>query len=403
MKKILIPGEDEFPQKADAVIIGGGIIGTATAFWLSKAGLDTVLVEMRDGLSTLTTPNSVECYRKQFTEPAMAELVTDSIEMFENFPDVIGIQDFDIGLTPHGYLFYTDKADQVDDLKDAVETHHKLGVTDSEFLDRDSLRKRFPFLGDAVQAGTFRQKDGWLSSHELTQGFAQGSQARFLLRTKAIDIEMDDKGVSAVITDRGKISSRIIINAAGPFAGVIGKMVDVDLPVKPVRRQKAYIAPDSRIPQDAPMTIDLTREVYFRPETGGALIGWVDPSEPESPPSENLPVDRYFAAETIAMLTETIPFWEEVARDLHSSDVVASAGQYVYTPDDQPLIGAWDAVPGFWLNCGYWAGVMLGPAAGRRLTDLITGKLSPDQNPLRPSRYEEGILLEGSSFLRGRD
>jgi glycine/D-amino acid oxidase-like deaminating enzyme len=58
-------------------------------------------------------------------------------------------------------------------------------------------------------------------------------------------------------------------------------------------------------------------------------------------------------------------------------------------------------VPGLVLNCGYWAGVMLAPAAGRRAADLITGKMAPEENILRPTRYEEGIVLEGDSFLRG--
>lgn len=403
MKKIISPREEEFPKTADVVVIGGGIVGTATAFWLSKAGLDTVLVEMRSGLSTLTTPNSVECFRKQFTEPAMSELAKESIDMFNIFPEVIGIPGFDIGLTEGGYLFYTDNPENVSELQEAVEIHHRLDVEDSEFLDQKELRKRFPFLSDKIQAGTFRQKDGWLSSHELTQGFAQGSKSLFLLQTKTTDIQVDGQGVSGVITSRGEISTRRVVNAAGPFAGVVGKMAQVNLPVKPVRRQKAYITPNSLIPQDAPMTIDLEREVYFRPETGGALIGWVDPDEPESPPSENLPTDRYFAAETISLLTKTVPFWEEVANGLKSTDIITSAGQYVYTPDDQPLIGEWTDVPGFYLNCGYWAGVMLAPAAGKRLSELMTGKLSPEDNLLRPTRYAEGIKLEGSSFLRGRN
>ena len=73
MRKILTP--EAFDQEtADAVVIGGGIIGVATAFWLSRAGLSTVLVEMRDGLSTLTTTASIESFRAQFTEPAMAAL-----------------------------------------------------------------------------------------------------------------------------------------------------------------------------------------------------------------------------------------------------------------------------------------------------------------------------------------
>lgn len=401
MKKIFIPTEDNFPKIADAVVIGGGIVGTATAFWLSRAGLDTVLVEMRQGLSTLTTPSSIESFRAQFTEPTMAEIALPSIEIFENFADVVGIPNIDIGIHRQGYLFITDDPEMIPDVKAAVETHHSLGVTDSEYLTGDEVRQRFPYVSERAVAATFRQKDGWLSTHETTQGFARGSSARFLVSTKATGILKDAQGVSGVGTNRGTIATRVVVNAAGPFAGVVGNMLGLELPVRPVRRQKAYITPRAEIPRNAPLSIDLARDSYWRPETGGALIGWVDPNEPESAPSENLPTDRYFAALTIDKLTHLFPFWEEVAAGLKGPDVTISAGQYVYTPDDQPLIGPVPEASGFYLNCGYWAGVMLAPAAGKRIADLVTGKMRPDENLLRPTRYDEGIILEGSSFLRG--
>jgi sarcosine oxidase subunit beta len=401
MKQIYVPTEDTFPKTADAVVIGGGIVGTATAFWLSRAGLDTVLVEMREGLSTLTTPNSIESFRAQFTEPAMAEIAVPSIEIFENFPDVVGIPYINIGIHHQGYLFVTDDPEMVPDVEAAVQTHRRLGVTDSEYLTGDEVRQRFPYISERAVAATFRQKDGWLSSHEATQGFARGSSARFLVKTKATGIHQDAQGVSSVETDRGFITTRVVINAAGPFAGVVGNMLGLDIPVRPVRRQKAYITPRTEIPQDAPLSIDLSRDSYWRPETGGAFIGWVNPDEPESAPSENVPTDRYFAAQNIEKLIPLFPFWEGIVGNLKASDVMVSAGYYVYTPDDQPLIGQVSEVPGFYLNCGYWAGVMLAPEAGRRIADLVTGKMRPEDNLLRPTRYAEGIMLEGSSFLRG--
>lgn len=401
MKQIYVPTEKDFPRTADAVVIGGGIIGTATAFWLSRAGMDTVLVEMREGLSTLTTPSSIESFRAQFTEPAMAQLAVPSIESYENFPEVVGIPDIDIGIHHQGYLFVTDDYTMVSAVRAAVQTHKRLGVNDSEYLTGGEVRQRFPYVSERVVAATFRQKDGWLSSHEATQGFARGSSARYLLLTKAIGIQQDAGRVCSVETNRGEISTRIVVNAAGPFAGVVAGMLGLDIPVRSVRRQKAYITPRAEIPQDAPLSIDLSRDSYWRPETGGALIGWVNPDEPESEPSENVPTDRYFAAQNIEKLLPLFPFWEGIAEDLKTSDVMVSAGQYVYTPDDQPLIGEVSEVRGFYLNCGYWAGVMLAPEAGRRLTDLISGEIKPEDNLLRPTRYAEGIMLEGSSFLRG--
>ena len=402
MDRVFIPTDETWPATADAVIIGGGIIGVATAFWLSLAGLETVLLEMRDGLSTLTTPQSIECFRAQFTEPAMAALAIPSIEIFEHFAEVIGIPGYDISIRHQGYLFVTDDPEMVGDLEDAVEKHRILGVTDSEFLTGNELHTRFPYLSDETVAATFRQRDGWLSSHEATQGFAKGSNARFLLCSKATDILQDAQGVCGVKTSRGTISTRTVVNAAGPFAGGIGRMAGLTLPLEPVRRQKVFIAPKPEIPQDAPLSIDLTQDVYWRPEVGGALLAWVDPDEPVSEPAEEIPTDPYFAAVVLDKLIHLFPFWEEIADNLKRADVHPSAGQYVYTPDDQPLIGPVDELSGFYLNCGYWAGVMLAPAAGKRVADLITGALNPQDNPLRPTRYQEGVVLEGDSFLRGR-
>jgi sarcosine oxidase subunit beta len=402
MGRVFVPSAETFPKSADAVVIGGGIVGVATAFWLSRAGLDTVLLEMRDGLSTLTTPNSIECFRAQFTEPPMAELALPSIEVFEDFAEVIGIPDYDISIRHQGYLFVTDDESQIDELKSAVEKHRKLGVTDSEFLDHDELLVRFPYLSDRVAAATFRQQDGWLSTHEATQGFAKGSTARFLLNTKATGIRQDAQGVSAVETTHGAISTRTVINAAGPFAGVVGRLAGLDLPLEPVRRQKVFISPKPQIPLDAPLTIDLVEDAYWRPETGGAYIAWVDPDEPAGEPAEELPTDWEFTAIVLEKLFRLNPFWEEIADELKGEDVHPSAGQYVYTPDEQPLIGPVPEVPGFYVNCGYWAGVMLSPEAGRRIARLVTGEMAPEDNLLRPTRYAEGVVYEGDSFLRGR-
>jgi sarcosine oxidase subunit beta len=399
MGRIYVPCEEDLCPR-DVVVIGGGIVGVATAFWLSKASLDVVLVEMRDGLSTLTTTASAECFRAQFAEPEMSLLTQESIKIFEDFGNVIGIPGYDISLHQQGYLFMTDNPEMVKELERAVQEHHRLGVTDSEFLTGDEVRSRFPFVSPAVVAATFRQRDGWLSTHEVTQGFAKGCDAEFFVETKATNILFDRNGVSGVGTNRGNIQAEVVVNAAGPFAGEVGRMVGVDLPMEPVRRQKIFVTPSPMIPQDAPFTVDLTNNSYWRPEVGGALLGWVDPDEPVSEPSENVKADWDFPAIVLDKVMRLSPFWEEVAQGLKKPDVMVSAGYYIYTPDDQPLIGPVADVSGFHLNCGHWAGVMLAPAAGKRIADLVTGKTAQKDNPLRLSRFEEGIAKKGDSFLR---
>ena len=399
MGKIFTPAESDFGQ-TDAVVIGGGIVGTATAFWLSKSGLDVVLVEMRDGLSTLTTPASAECFRAQFTEPAMAALAIPSIEMFEHFAEVIGIPGYNISIKQQGYLFLTDTSETVEDLKENIAQQHKLGVTDSEFLERKEILKRFPFVAPSVLAATFRQRDGWLSCHETTQGFAKSSNARFFLNTKASGIQMDEKGVCGVETDKGILQTRNVINAAGPFAGEVGRMAGVDLPLEPVRRQKVYVRTSVAVPSDAPFTVDVNNNCYWRPEAGGVIIGWVDMDEPVSQPTERVPTDWEFPALTLDKVKRLTPFFDEIEKTVRQPDMDTSAGYYMYTPDDQPLIGPVPEVPGFYVNCGYWAGVMLSPQAGKWVSDLVTGKMDPKDCPLRPSRYDEGIgKKEGKTLM----
>jgi len=402
MRKILTP-ENFNQETADAVIIGGGIIGVATAFWLSRAGMSTILVEMRDGLSTLTTTASIESFRAQFTEPAMAALAKESIEVWEHFDQTTGLDGYEIDLHHGGYLFLTTEEDMVPAVKATVQGYHKVGVTDSECLAGDEILKRWPWLNPDIKAGAYRAKDGWFSAHEVTQGFARASEnARFYVRTRATGIETDATGVCAVITDRGRINTRVVVNAAGPFAVTVGQWVGLDLPIYQMRRQRVFVAPHPKIPQDAPLIMDVDNESYWRPETGGALLGWHDPEEQKSDPMEDPQGDWDFPAFTLEMCSRLSPFWSEVVDDLKQEDLSVYAGQYVHAPDDQPLIGPVSEVPGFYLNCAYWPGVMLSAAAGRWTCDLITGKMKPEDNPLRLSRFEEGVTTAPGAFMRGR-
>ena len=400
MGKIQVPEQGD--TTADLVIVGGGIIGTATAFWASRAGLKTILVEMKEGLGNLTSGASIESFRAQFSEPAMAKLALQSIEVWENFAEVVGIKDYSINLRHGGYLFVTGDEGKIDAIREAVASYHAVGVEDSEFLNRSQIMAKWPWLAPHVTAGAYRQRDGWLSAHEATQGFAKGASADFWVDTLVTDIKTDGAGICAVVTDRGTISTRRVVNAAGPFAVRIAAMVGLELPVYQMRRQRLFVNPHPGIPQDAPLTIDVDNESYWRPETGGALLGWHDPDEPKSDPMPKPLGDWDFPAFTLDAVGKLSPFWNHIAPQFKKSDLMVAAGQYVHSPDDQPIIGPVPEVPGFYLNCAYWPGVMLSPAAGRWTADLIMGRMPPEDNPLRLSRFEEGISVQPGALLRGR-
>src|SRR5438477_7056250 len=97
----------DLPRTADLVVIGGGIVGAATAFFASRAGLRTVVLEKRPALCTLTTPVSTGAFRAQFDNLAETKLVQESIAVFEHFADHVEIKGYDIGLRQPGYLWLT--------------------------------------------------------------------------------------------------------------------------------------------------------------------------------------------------------------------------------------------------------------------------------------------------------
>ena len=362
MGQIFTPTAETWPAAADAVVIGGGIVGAATAFWLARAGLDTVLLEMRSDLGSLTSAQSIESFRLQFTEPAMSDLAQESIRHYENFADLIDIPDYDIALRHTGYLFITDEPGLVASMKAAVVKHHALGVTDSEFLTAAEIHARFPYISERAVAATYRQRDGQFSSHAATHGFAKGCSARFLLNTRVTGIRQDAQGVSAVETPHGDIATRLVVNAAGPFAGSWGACSASICPSNRCAGRRSTSRPNRKFRRTRRWS-STSRDAYWRPETGGAFIAWVDPDDAIRDPRERLPTDWDFPATVLDKLIPLTPFWEKVCDNLKRGDVMLSAGQYVYTPDDQPLIGPLPEVPGFYLNCGYWAGVMLAAGA----------------------------------------
>jgi sarcosine oxidase subunit beta len=125
----------------------------------------------------------------------------------------------------------------------------------------------------------------------------------------------------------------------------------------------------------------------------------VDADEPVSKPTERVPTDWEFPALTLDKVKHLTPFFEEIEKTVRQPDMDTSAGYYMYTPDDQPLIGPVPEAPGFYVNCGYWAGVMLSPQAGKWVSDLVTGAMDPKDNPLRPTRYKEGLGKKGKTLM----
>ena len=385
----------DLPHAADAVIVGGGISGTASAFFLAQAGLRPVIVERLPALAALTTSRSMEAMRAQFVEPENVAMMRESIAFYEAFGQAIGLPDVDIGLHQAGYLFLTTQVDGLETYRQRVEQQRAMGLEDVVLLTGDETRQRFPFVTGPVTAATFRQRDGWLAAHEAAYGFARASGALILTNTTVTGISLRGDGVREVVTDHGSIATPVVVIAAGPYSSRVAALAGVELPLHIVRRHRLTIGQHPRIPQAAPMVVDGDTGAHWRPEPPGAALAWAQAHEPSGEPEDHVGTNPMFVHEVLEGVYRLCDFWLDVAESLPRDQVYLSAGQYTITPDDKPIIGPHREIQGLFFNAGHSGhGIMAAPGGGRLLANLITARRGDADNPFsfrRPALWHEPL------------
>jgi sarcosine oxidase, subunit beta len=380
----------EPPATADLVVVGGGIVGAATAFHAARAGLDAVIVERRPILASLTTAAAAGGFRLQLDDEEEYRLIRESVDLFLSFEEATGQREYDAQVRPQGYLWATRTEEGAARQRGLVEAQRGWGLEDVELLDGDQARKEFPFLAPEVVQARFRRGDGLLDPRGLSLGLVAGSGAPAMTRCAVTGFRVLGDRLVAVETSVGTISTPAAVIAGGPLSGLVAAAAGIDLPIETVRRQKLVMPDVPEVPADAPMVVDDDTGAHWRPALGGAFLLYTDPTTPPSPPAEEVPTDSSFAfqlldpgsPQTVARIS---PFWREVWRR-GSAPWMLQAGQYTMTADRRPLIGP-TAIEGLYVNTGYSGrGVMGGPAGSRHLVDVVTGKTEPEDNPFRLDR-----------------
>ena len=393
------------PRTADVVVIGGGVIGCATAFFAARAGLRVVVLERRAALGTLTTAASTGAFRLQFDNPEEIGVVRAGVELFEAFPERTGLDGWDLGLTRGGYLFCSLSDATLDRSRRLVERQRDWGLTDVELLSGDEARSRWPWLSPDLVGARYRAADGWLDPKRLTIGYATaasgadripdgvgGGQATFVTRAGVNAILVDGDRVSGVRSARGDVSAGAVVVAAGPFLARVASLAGVEVVVRPTRRQKLVIPELPAVPPDAPMTIHEETAAHWRPAMNGCLALFTDASELPSEPHDPVPIDHDWAFGLLDpssdhALARVAPFWLDAwAGGASSVPWYLQAGQYEVTPDHRPYLGP-IGPEGLYLNGGYSGhGIMAGAGGSRWVVDLLTRSVASSANPFRPDR-----------------
>ncbi len=359
---------DPLPQKADIVIIGGGVMGLSTAYHLVKKGAKNVVVIERDEFfGQESTGKCAGGIRHQFSSKVNIELSKASIKMLEHFEEEF---DQPIDLRFCGYLFIITSEELVPVFRKNVELQRSLGV-DTEWLTVRDILEKVPLLNvEDVLAGTFYGRDGLADPAGVVQGYVKMAHrlgATLVTDTTVTGIRVEGGRITAVETNKGTVETHIVVNASGAWSREIGKMVGVDIPVLPYRRQIAVTAPMEEVPEDLPMVVEYPNGLYFHRESGGLLTGMSNPNEK---PGYDTSVDSDWMAVNLEALVHRLPIAER------ASLKTFWAGLYEITPDAHPIMGKMPEPEGFYCVAGFSGhGFMHGPIAGLLTAEeILEGK-----------------------------
>ena len=375
----------QLPAHADVVVIGGGVVGLSTAYHLAAAGVrDVVLVEKAEHGSG-STCKAAGGVRAQFSDAVNIELGLRSLRTFETFRETFGQE---IDLHQVGYLFLLDDPVHVAAFEANVALQNELGVA-SRMIDVAEARRLSPLIEtEGLLAAAWGPRDGHCTPESVVLGYAGAARragARLLRGVEVSGIDRDGAAITAVRTSAGVIRTDTVVCAAGAWSAGIGDMVEVDLPVEPLRRQIITTGPAPTVQGDVPFTIDFSTSLYFHREGPGLLVGMSDPDET---PGFKLGRDE----DWLPRLGEAI---ERRAPHIGELGIVSGwAGLYEMTPDHNALVGEAPEISRFLYATGFSGhGFLMGPAIGEVMRDLYLGRAPVvDVSALDVQRFASGEL-----------
>lgn len=377
----------ELPNKAQVVIIGGGIIGACIAYYLTQKGVSDIVVLEQGAIGAQgATAKCLGGLRTQFATPINIRFSLISRHVLQGFKKQFGL---DPVFKPYGYLFLasTPKQWAVFESTSRLMAQLELPV---QLLAPRQIKQRWPFLNtNDLVGGSYTKDDGFYGPMEVLQGFVKAARqggAHFFENTVANGFSISKKAVSGVLTANGhEIKTKTVVNAAGPWAGRVAAKAGLDLPIDPLQRCLFFTDPFDEIPAVFPMIFDIHSGWYLKRE-GRALILGGPAGERSFSHNMSFETQEWTAAQSM----HRVPVLER------ARIVRGWVGLYEVTPDFHAAIGAFPELKNFICAAGFSGhGFQHAPAAGMIVAELIADghTQTEDVHPLRPARFRENDLI----------
>ncbi len=374
-------------ENKDVVIVGGGITGLSTAYYLAKEGAKNIVVIEKSYLGSGSTGRCGTGIRQQFTTREHIILMRESVKLWKEWENNLPKS---VHFRQGGYLWIL-KENEIDTYREYVRLQNILGVN-SRIINKDDVKLIVPDINTDGIAGA-----SWCPSDGNAYPFDTVDALRIALKQFGIpirqfeevkEIKVENGIIQQVITNKEKFNTHFVVNAAGFGAKKIAHMVGMDLPLKLYRHQIAVSEPVKVFLE--PMAVK--GELYFTQTYRGRIIGGTDLDEQST---ESLSSTDGFLPQFAKEILSVLP-------TISSLNVMRQwAGFYVVTPDHHPILGGTD-LPGFVLGVGFSGhGFMLGPVVGKLLAAYIMhGTMYlPEANNLDLERFRSGRLIQEKAVI----
>jgi sarcosine oxidase subunit beta len=384
---------------ADVVIIGGGVVGASVAYHLAARGVRDVLVLERGAAPGAgSTGRATGGFRAQFGTRVNVRLSLLSREKLLRFEEETGVNP---GFRQAGYLFVAGCEEELGELVSAQAVQRECGLSEARAVDAEEVARLNPALNpEGVAGGVYCPTDGFIRPLEILRGYTEAAArlgARFLYGVTVEGARAAVEGkAETLLTTAGEVSAGAFVNAAGAWAGELGRALGVEIPVTPLRRQVAVTRPFGLLPEGMPMTIYAGDGFHLRVRDGRVLLLW--PDEPRGEDSFDTSVDEEWLTTVVAKAHARVPCLRQAEIDR----AACWAGLYEMSPDRHAVLGRAPGFDNLYLaNGSSGHGVMHAPALGQLLSEIILGGAARtlDAHALRPSRFAEGEPNVGPSLL----
>ena len=387
---------------ARAVVIGGGVGGASILYWLARLGwTDVVLVE-RARLTSGSTFHSAGLVGQLRGSLSLTRMMMNSVDLYRSLKDEVGLE---TGWHEVGSLRLASSQERMEELTRQAAWAKTFGLP-LELISAQDAQKMFPpMTTDSVLGAAFLPTDGYIDPSQLTYALVEGARRRgaeICEDTRVTGIEVQDGHVKRVKTNQGDIETELVVDAGGMFAPEIGRMAGVNVPLIPFAHEYLITRPTG-LPLDMPTMRDPSLLVYYRPESGGLVMGGYE-RNPQPWGLDGIPSDFN------GRLLE--PDWDRFAPlmenaivrtpSLKDAEVIRLVnGPEAFTPDNEFILGPAE-VRGFWVAAGFCAHGLAGAGGmGRLMAEwIVQGRPELDAWEMDSRRFGRAYFSRDYTLAR---